>query len=58
MSAVLTVFKIRYVYILGGYSISMLGDILSAIATWSILSKSRGSTITDDLHDLLCDGDD
>ncbi len=33
----------------------MLGDILQAIATWSILSKSRGSTITEDLRDALED---
>ena len=33
----------------------MLGNILQAIATWSILSKSRGSTITEDLRDALED---
>jgi len=33
----------------------MLGNILQAIATWSILSKARGSTITQDLRDALED---
>lgn len=31
----------------------MLGNILQAIATWSILSKLHGSTIEDDLKELL-----
>jgi len=51
----LTAYKDRHVYILGKVSINMLGNILQAIATWSILSKARGSTITQDLRDALED---
>jgi hypothetical protein len=45
--------KIRYVYILGGLRNNMLGNILQAIATWSIISKLHGSTIEQDVKDAL-----